>query len=98
MAPRILDLAGAAALVPDGAAVGITGLSPMALVRELVRRGAHDLHLIGVPTGGLAADLLIGAGCVRSIECSGVQLGEHGFAPHFSRAVHDGSLRVYDST
>lgn len=98
MATRIVDVGSAAALVPDGATVGITGLSPMALVRALVQRQARDLHLVGVPTGGLAADLLIGAGCVRSIECSGVQLGEHGFAPHFSRAVRDGSLRVHDST
>ena len=98
MAPQSLDLSTAAGLVPDGASVGITGMSPMALVRALIRRGARDLHLVGVPTGGLAADLLIGAGCVRSIECSGVQLGEHGFAPHFSRAVCAGTIAVRDST
>lgn len=98
MTPRILNLAAAAELVPDGASVGITGLTPMALVRAVVRRGARDLHLVGVPTGGLAADFLIGAGCVRSIEASGVQLGENGFAPHFSRAACDGSLKVHDST
>ncbi len=98
MAARTLDLTAAAALVPDGASVGITGLTPMALVRALVRRGARDLHLVGVPTGGLAADLLIGAGCVRSIEASGVQLGENGFAPHFSRAACDGSLVIRDTT
>lgn len=98
MAARIVDLAAAADLVPNGASVGITGLTPMALVRALVRRGARDLHLVGVPTGGLATDLLIGAGCVRSIEASGVQLGENGFAPHFSRAACDGSLRIRDTT
>jgi glutaconate CoA-transferase subunit A len=98
VAARRLSVAEAAALVPDGASVGITGLTPMALVRALVRRGARDLHLVGVPTGGLAADLLIGAGCVRSIEASAVQLGEHGFAPHFSRAAREGSIRIFDST
>jgi glutaconate CoA-transferase subunit A len=98
MSVQVTDLAAAAALVPDGASVGITHLSPMALVRAIIRRGTHDLHLVGVPTGGLAADLLIGAGRVRSIEASGVQLGEHGFAPHFSRAARDGTIRVHDST
>jgi glutaconate CoA-transferase, subunit A len=87
-----------ATLVPDGASVGITGLSPMAVVRALVRRGARDLHLVGVPTGGLATDLLIGAGSVRSLEVSACQLGETGFAPHFSRAVQEGSVTLYDST
>jgi glutaconate CoA-transferase subunit A len=98
MAARVLDLTAAAGLVPDGASVGITGLTPMALVRALVKRGARDLHLVGVPTGGLATDLLIGAGCVRSIEVSGVQVGEHGFAPHFSRVARDASIAIQDST
>ncbi len=98
MAARILDLASAVALVPDGASVGIPAPPPMALVRALIRRGAHDLHLIGVPAGGLALDLLIGAGCVRSVEASAVHLGEYGFAPHFSRAVEAGAITLYDST
>lgn len=98
MTTRILTIPEAAALVPDGASVGITGLTPMALVRALIRRGARDLHLVGVPTGGLATDMLIGAGCVRSLEVSGVQLGENGFAPHFSRAALDGSVAIHDST
>ncbi len=98
MAVQMLDLSAAAAMVPDGASVGIAGFSPMALVRALARRHARDLHLVGVPTGGLAVDLLIGAGCVRSLESSGVHLGEHGFAPHFSRAACDASVRILDST
>lgn len=98
MPVRVLDIEAAAALVPDAASVGITSPSPMALVRALIRRGVRDLHLVGVPTGGLAADLLIGAGCVRSLEASAVQLGEAGFAPNFSRAVENGTLVVRDST
>jgi glutaconate CoA-transferase subunit A len=98
MSVRVLDIAAAAALVPDGASVGITAPAPMTLVRALIRRGVRDLHLVCVPTGGLAADLLIGAGRVRSLEASAVQLGETGFAPHFSRAVQDGTLAARDST
>jgi glutaconate CoA-transferase subunit A len=98
MAAQVLDLTAAAALIPDGASVGITAPPPMALVRALIRRGARDLDLIGVPAGGLALDLLIGAGCVRSVEASAVHLGEYGFAPHFSRALQEGTIRLRDST
>src|SRR5919198_733214 len=82
----IVDLARLAAEVPDGATVAIGRFSPMALVRELIALGRKDLHLIGVPVGELAVDMLIGAGAVRSIETSGVDLGEHGFAPAFTTA------------
>ncbi len=74
-------------------------MAPVAFCRALARRGVRDLDVVVVPTGGgIAVDLLIGAGCVRSIESSGVQFGEHGFAPHFSRAVTAGTLTVRDST
>jgi glutaconate CoA-transferase, subunit A len=70
----------------------------MALVERLIARPARDLDLIGVPTGGRAVDLLIGAGCVRSLESSGVDLGEGGFAPHFSHAVETGAIEMRDSS
>jgi len=43
-------------------------------------------------------DLLIGAGCVAEVETSAVTLGEHGFAPCFTRAVKQGAIRVHDAT
>lgn len=85
-------------MVPDGVSIGIGRLPPMALVRQLVRRGARDLDLITIPTGGLAEDLLIAAGAVRSIQTSGVDLGEHGAAPNFARAVEQASVTILDST
>ncbi|HMR32613.1 MAG TPA: CoA-transferase [Geminicoccaceae bacterium] len=90
-----------AARIPDGA---LLALAPdysgcaMAVVRELVRRGARDLRLLGVPQLGLQADILIGAGCVASVEAAAVGLGEHGAAPCFQRAALAGSLAVRDST
>lgn len=93
-----MSAAAAAALVPDGASVGLGRPEPLALVRELVRQGRRDLDLVAVPTGGLGAELLIAAGAVRSLESSGIDLGEHGFAPAFSEAVLEGRLRVLDST
>ncbi len=95
---RLLELAEAAALVPDGATVAIGRPPALALIRELIRLERRDLHLVGVPTGDIGVELLVAAGCARSIESSGVDLGEHGFAPAFARAVEEGRLRVFDST
>src|SRR5262249_5632019 len=47
---------------------------------------------------GLQADLLIGAGCVETIETSAVSLGEFGPAPRFTAAVTSGAIRVKDAT
>jgi len=90
-----------AARIPDGALLALppdNSLSPAALARALVRRGAKALRLVGVPIGGYAMDLLIGAGCVAEVETSAVSLGEHGFAPCFTRAVREGTIRVRDAT
>ena len=59
----------------------------MAATRALIRRGVKDLRLTAVPTSGLQADLLIGAGAVTEIETSAVSLGEYGPAPRFCDAV-----------
>jgi glutaconate CoA-transferase subunit A len=92
---------GLAARIPDGA---LLALAPdysgcaIAVIRELVRRGARDLRVLGVPQLGLQADILIGAGCVATVETAAVSLGEHGLAPCFLRAAQEGSLSIVDST
>lgn len=88
--------------VPDGAKLVVFkaegGAVAMAATRALIRRGVRDVHLVTAPTSGLQADLLIGAGCVATIETSGVSLGEFGQAPRFGAAVKSGAIRVIDST
>src|SRR5213080_4786693 len=69
----------------------------MAATRALIRRGVKGLHLIALPTSSLQADLLIGAGCVETIETSAVSLGEFGPAPRFTAAVTAGTIRVKDA-
>jgi glutaconate CoA-transferase subunit A len=90
-----------AAYIPDGAMLAVakdsSGVS-MAATRELIRRGVRGLHLVCVPTGGLQADLLIGAGCVSTLETSAVTLGEFGTGPRFAEAVRNGTLRILDAT
>ncbi len=90
-----------AARVPDGAKLAvprdITGPA-MAATRALIRRGVRGLHLVCVPTSGLQADLLIGAGCVATLETSAVTLGEFGPAPRFTAAVKAGTIAILDAT
>ena len=70
----------------------------MAATRALIRRGVKRLDLVTLPTATMQADMLIGAGCVSSIETSAVSLGEFGPAPRFSDAVKSGAIRVKDAT
>jgi glutaconate CoA-transferase subunit A len=70
----------------------------MAATRALIRRGVRNLHLVVVPTSGLQADLLIGAGCVARLEAAAVSLGEQGLAPRFREAVERGVIEMRDAT
>src|SRR6201981_358494 len=99
MIARSLDEA--LAVITDGCVLAVprevSGVA-MAATRALVRRGVRRLHLIALPTSSLQADLLIGAGCVETIETSAVSLGEFGPAPRFTAAVTSGAIRVKDAT
>ena len=68
---KLIELAGAAALVPDGATISFGGFTtqrhPMAFVYELIRLRRQDLYLFGHSPGG-DWDILIGAGCVKRVE------------------------------
>ena len=90
-----------AAMVPDGALVAMppdNSLPSAALAKALIRRGARNLRLLGVPVSGFATDILIGAGCVAEVETSAVSLGEAGFAPRFTAALKAGAITVRDAT
>ena len=96
-----LSLDRLAGRVADGAMLALPpdySFVPMAAVRALVRRGVRGLHLVTVPQAGIAADLLIGAGCVATVETAAVSLGELGIAPRFSTAVEGGTVEIRDST
>jgi len=101
MSADILNVETLASRIPDGATLAIArdqGGAPMTTIRALIRRGARDLHLIGVPVVGIGGDMLIGAGCVRTYEGAGVTLGEYGAAPRFVEAVREGRIALKDST
>lgn len=87
--------------VKDGALVALApdySWVPMALVRAMIRQKTKNLHLLTVPIGGMAADMLVGAGAVATLETAAVSLGEAGPAPRFTQAVEAASLTMRDST
>jgi glutaconate CoA-transferase subunit A len=88
--------------VQSGMRLGIGGgpllATPMALVREVIRSGTRDLHLVASSTGGVPFDLLIGAGCAASVEFAQIIFNEYGSAPNFRRYAESGRLRCLDHT
>jgi glutaconate CoA-transferase subunit A len=101
------DVDALAAQVPHGARLSVQKGDerdvPMALAHALIRRGVRGLHVITLPTAaypasGMMVDLLIGAGCVDSVETSGISLHELGAAPRFTQAVKAGRLKLLDAT
>jgi glutaconate CoA-transferase subunit A len=88
--------------VTSGLRLGIGGgpmmITPTALIREVIRSGVRDLHLVAASTGGFGIDLLIGAGCAASVEFAQIVLNEYGPAPNFRRWAESGRLRCLDHT
>jgi len=91
----------ALAPIRDGAMLAVPRESSgaaMAATRALIRRGVKRLHLVTLPTSSLQADLLIGAGCVDTLETSAISLGEFGPAPRFTAAIQAGAVKMRDAT
>jgi len=89
------------ARITDGASVALStnrhGVA-MRATHALIDRQVRDLHLIAIPTSGMQADLLIGAGCVKTMESAGVTMDEYGQAPRFVAAVKAASIQLKDTT
>lgn len=88
--------------IASGITLGIGGgpvmITPIALIHEVIRSGARDLHVVVSSTGGFGIDLLIGAGACASVEFAQIVLNEFGGAPNFRRYAEGGRLRCLDHT
>jgi glutaconate CoA-transferase subunit A len=92
------DLAGC---ITDGAKIALPpdySYCALAAIRSLIRHRVRNLHVIGVPTLGFQGDMLIGAGCVETVETSAVTLSEFGLAPQFTMAIKNKSIKMMDAT
>jgi glutaconate CoA-transferase subunit A len=98
---KLVPLEEAIATVRDGHTValggGLSARLPMAAVRELIRQGRRDLHLVG-SAHGIDVDLLVAAGAVGVCEESYVGFEQDvGLAPAYRRAAETGSLDIRES-
>lgn len=101
MLATVVSVEELAARIPDGATVALPpdyGYCALAAVHALIRRGARRLRLLGVPAIGFQGDMLIGAGCVDTVETAAMTLSEYGLCPRFTAAVKAGTITVLDST
>jgi len=104
MQQKLMDLREAIKLIKNGDTVAVGGVinsrAPIALIHEIIRAKLKNLDLISLdPT--YSFDILIGAGCVRSIDFaySGFVSPKTGFAhlPCFRRAAESGSIEVKEN-
>jgi glutaconate CoA-transferase subunit A len=98
---KLVELDRAVAFVTDGALValggGLSARLPMAMVRELVRQGRRDLHVVG-SAHGIDVDLLVAAGSVAVCEESYVGFEQDlGLAPAYRRAAQTQTIEVRES-
>ena len=100
MKDKLMSAAEAARFVLEGSHLGVgagMAMNPMPVVREIIRRGVRGLTLTPVLTGGYVADLLIGAGCVETVQFPQIVMDEFGLAPNFRRKVERGELRLKET-
>jgi glutaconate CoA-transferase subunit A len=93
---KLLTLAAAAQLIPDGALITVGGTllhrTPAAFVRELARQRRRNLQLVK-PSPAYDLDLLCAAGCVSHSDAGIVTFeANFGMAQNFRRAVERGQV------
>lgn len=96
-----IQLAEAASIVQDGMTIAVGGglswREPMAFLRELIRQGRRDLHVVGT-AHGVDVDMLCGANVISIVEESYVGFEQDfGMAPNFRRACQEGRTRTFDT-
>lgn len=103
MPGRYISLDEAAATIRDGVTLALGGMTlyrrPVSLVKALLRRDEppRDLTLLSF-TGGLESDLLIGAGCVKTVRSAYFGLEAFGFAPMFTQHAQTQRIQVLEET
>jgi glutaconate CoA-transferase subunit A len=91
---RLVDEVEAVAGIESGMTIAMGSPPPMALVRQVIRRGVRDLTVVD---SGLSLDLLIAAGAVKKVIA---YYAGGGFsvpvAPAYRRAVERGEVEVWE--
>jgi len=100
---QFLKLNEAIGQIKNGSLINYSGMqlnrAPMAALHEIVRQHKKNISIVSIPNP-LAADLLIGAGCVKS-----AKLGFNGFSyedgfvisPNWRKAVEQKKIELYET-
>jgi glutaconate CoA-transferase subunit A len=103
MQNKVATMQDAVALVRDGDMIAFGGMTiyrrPVAFARALVglAEPPRDLILLAF-TGGLASDILVGAGLVSQTRTCYFGLESFGLAPMFTNAVQSGAVTVIEES
>ena len=93
------EISTAVAAIEDGSTVGFGGYfqhrHPMAIIRELIRQGKKDLHVVA-PLGGYDAELALAGGIARKITFGFISMDVFGLSPAFRRTVEGGTVEAVE--
>ncbi len=96
---KLLSLEEAALMIQSGSHVSIGGfansLSPLALVRQLIRNRVKNLEVSAMGEA-VAVDMLSGVGALKHVRITNFMLEGHGRVRNFSRWVEEGRIEVED--
>lgn len=103
MIDKVISLKDAIELVHDEQTLGLGGMTnyrrPMAFVRALIQREMLPSNLTLLTfTGGLGADMLVGAGIVKRTRTCYFGLEIFGLAPMFTRAANEGCIEIIEES
>lgn len=85
----------AAALVRNGMTISLGSNYPLAITRQIIRRGVKDLTVIA-NAGGWDLDLMIGVGCVQKVVGYYFGGGLDVIGPFFRRAAQRGEIEIWE--
>lgn len=85
--------------IENGSTVGIGGYfqyrHPMAVIREMVRQGKRDIHVV-TPLGGFDSELIIATGVASKITFGFISMDIYGLAPSFRRHIEEGTVEAVE--
>src|SRR5713101_6838037 len=90
---RIIDEVDGSSWIADGMTIAIGQPTPMALVRQIIRRGVRNLTIVDA---GFSLDLLVAAGCARKVMSYYAGGFGNPVMPTFRRAAERGEIEVWE--
>ncbi len=101
MKSKLTTLKEAISVIKDGDMVAIGGIGqnkvPIEAVKEIVRQGKKNLHIVGREKG-IDFEILIANGCVKKVSSAYVGLEEFGLANNFRKACENGEIEFLEHT